>query len=251
MNHACQEMQERIIDYVLGLLDEPEREAVGNHLDECLHCRQYVQALEQHQQALGALGEEVQAGMGARQQRAIEAFQAAAPQQERAVATRSSLGRLTRMLVAALVVLGVGITIGRLTAPAPVDVEQLRGDLHAALTSSLQPVVQQAVLTEVDRRLEPALTAGTERLKLEIVEEMRQDLGTFAADVVSGSKQLMDQRFGEFVQLLEAARRTDRQRTARALEYIETNRRRDKTQIGLGLQSLAALTKPNPGPTEQ
>jgi hypothetical protein len=103
----------------------------------------------------------------------------------------------------------------------------------------------------VDRRLEPALVAGTERLKVEMVEEMRQDLGTFAANVVSSSKQLMDQRFGEFVQLLEAARRTDRQRIARALDYLESNRRRDKAQIGMGLQSLAALTKPAPGTTEQ
>jgi hypothetical protein len=52
----------------------------------------------------------------------------------------------------------------------------------------------------------------------------------------------METRFAELVQNIEEARLMDRQRVAKALEQIEQNRLRDKTQIGMGFQSLAAMT---------
>jgi len=246
MNDKCREMQERILDFVLGLLDEAQAEAIRRHLDECPRCRRYAQHLEQQDAGLTAWGDEVRTGMAARRERVVEAFHEAAPVQEQAGTVRPRVGGWIHIAAAALIMLGVGVTVGRLTAPAPVNVEQLRADLNAALTSS----VRQAVVAEMDRRVESALTTGMAQVKLDLVEEMRQDLRTFAADMATNSEQMMDQRFAEFVQLLEAARRKDRQQVARALDYIEANRRRDKTQIGMGLQSLAALTKPNPERTE-
>jgi len=246
MNDKCREMQEKIIDHMLGLLDEVQAEAIRRHLDECPGCRQYARRLERQEEALAAMENEVQTGMADRRERAVHAFHAATPVRKRADGVRPRVGGWIHLAAAALIMLGVGVTVGRLTAPEPMDVEQLRTDLQAALTSS----VQQAVLAEIDQRVDSALTTGMAQVKLDLVEEMRRDLRTLAADVTSNSEQMMDQRFAEFVQLLEAARRKDRQQVARALDYIEANRRRDKTQIGMGLQSLAALTKPNPERTE-
>ena len=237
MNGPCPSMQEQIADYVLAVLEEPQTEAVRKHLAECPQCRAYAQALQQQSEALAALGDEVKSGMAARQERAMQAFDAAAPGRKRS----PWLGRLAPMAVAALLVLGVGITIGRLTAPKPIDVEQLRADLQASVHAS--------VLADVDRRLEPALAADETRLKTEIVELLRQDLRTFATDVVSNSEQMMDRRFDEFVRLIEAARLKDRQRVVRAFEQVELNRRRDRTQIGQGVRSLVALTSASPTPT--
>ena len=245
MNGPCQDMQDRIVEDVLGALDPQQREAVRRHLDECPRCREYAQALEQQSEALASLGDEVKAGMAARQERAIQAFNATAPGQKRSL----WVGRLVPMAVAALLVLGVGIAIGRLTAPKPVDIEQLRIDLQSSLAASLQPAVRETVLADVDRQLASARADSDARLKAEIVELLRQDLRTFATDVVSNSEQMMDRRFADFVQLIEAARLKDRQRVVQAFEQVELNRRRDRTQIGQGVRSLVALTSASPTPT--
>lgn len=238
MNGPCQDMQEKIADDVLGALDPQQKQSVRRHLAECPQCRAYAEALQQQSEALAALGDEVKADMAARRERAIQAFNAAAPRQERS----PWLGRLAPAAVAALLVLGVGITIGRLTAPKPIDVERLRADLRASIRAS--------VLGDVDQQLASALTAGETQLKAEIVELVRQDLRTFATDVVAGSERMMDRRFDDFVRLIEAARLKDRQRVVQAFEQVELNRRRDRTQIGQGVRSLVALTSLEPARTD-
>ncbi|UCD49164.1 MAG: zf-HC2 domain-containing protein [Phycisphaerales bacterium] len=249
MNGPCPEMQERIIDYVLGALDELQTEAVHEHLDGCAHCRQYLQTLDRQHRALAALGDEVQAGMAARREQAIDAFHAVAPEQEPAPGARPWASRLAPLAVAALVVLGVGIVIGRLTAPKPVDVEQLRAELQSSIAASLQQAVHASVLAEMNQRLEFAVAAGEARIRVDVVNEMRRDLHQFATDVVSNSEAMMDQRLAELVQLIEAARLKDRQRVVQAFEQVELNRRRDRTQFGRGLKSLVALTSASPTPT--
>jgi hypothetical protein len=74
----------------------------------------------------------------------------------------------------------------------------------------------------------------------EIVAQVREDLRVFATQLVSGTEARMDLRLGELVELIEAARRTDRQRVAKALEQI-------RTKMGMRLYSLAARTDDLPG----
>ena len=237
MNGPCREMQEKIADDVLGALEPQEREAVHRHLAECPRCRAYANSLRQQSDALAALGDEVKSGMAARRERAIQAFDAATPEPKRS----PWLGRLVPAAVAALLVLAIGITIGRLTAPKPINVERLRADLQASIRESL--------LGDVDQQLASALAAGEVQLKAEIVEQVREDLRTFATDVVANSEQMMDVRLAEFVRLIEAARMKDRQRVVQAFERVELNRRRDRSQIGQGVKSLVALTSASPAPT--
>lgn len=237
MNGPCREMQEQIADHVLGALDSQQSEVVSRHLAQCPQCRAYAEALQQQSESLTALGDEVQADMAARRERAIQAFEAATPTPQRML----WLCKLIPAAVAALLVLGVGMTIGRLTAPKQIDVEQLRADLQAS--------VRESVLGDVDQQLASALTASEAQLKAEIVEQVRQDLRTFATDVVANSERMMDVRLAEFVRLIEAARLKDRQRVVQAFERVERNRQRDRTQIGQGVRSLVALTSTPPAPT--
>jgi len=234
MKKACRDMQERIADYVLGVLDEPQAQQVREHLSECSQCQAYMQALTAQSEALTALGRQVEADMEARQDRVLEALEEVPAVASHAGWALPRVGRLARIAVAAVLVLGVGITIGRLTAPRPVDVEQLRADM------------ERDTLTIVAERLQMTLDARNAELKAEIGAQLRRDLGAFATQFVSGSEAMVDRRLGELVQLIEAARLKDRQRVARAFEHVELNRRRDKTQIGLGLQSLAVLTNAEP-----
>ena len=241
MNRPCPDMQDRIADYVLGALDTKQTQALQKHLGGCEACRQYARSLQDEAQSLVALGSQFDADMEARRDQVIEALQHISP-----VKTTARLfppvGGFLRMGIAAVLVLGVGMLIGRSVAPRPVDVEQLRADLQASLVASLKPVVQENVLAEVDRRLESGLAANVASLRDELAEQLRGDLQLFATQFTAGSDRRMDKRFAEFAQLIEEARLKDRQQVAKALDRIEQNRVRDKAQIGMGLQSVAALT---------
>lgn len=290
MSRPCDDMLERIVDFTLGILSEEHTRDVQAHVDECEACRRYMQALAEQSEALVAMSRDVQTDMDARQKRVIEALQAGASARPRVL---PFIGGFIRVGVAAVLMLGVGIVVGRLSAPRPVDVDQLRSELRASIVASLQPVLRENVradmarldadvrssviaslepvvrehvraerdqlaaelrssiaallepalreilLEDVDERLESALLASDERIAAHVVEQIRQDLHVVASELAAGSERLVDQRFGEVVQLIEAARQTDRRQIARALDQI-------KTQTGMGLLKLAARTEERP-----
>ncbi len=242
MNRPCPQMQDRIADYVLRALDTQQTQALQEHLAGCAACRQYAESLERQANSLIALGREVETGMSARADRAIEALQNASPVAAGARRVVPFIGGFVRTAVAAVLVLGAGVMLGRWTAPRPVDVEQLRVDLQASIAAALKPTVQEAILAQVDQRLRTGLTTTEANLRAELGDQLRGDLQLFAVQFTSGSERRMDKRFTELVQLIEEARLKDRQYVAKALDRIEQNQLRDKKQIGLGLQSVAALT---------
>jgi hypothetical protein len=239
MNRSCPNMQDRIIDYMLGALDDPQTQAVEGHLARCEDCRQYLHGLKRQGEALVELGGQVTAGMSARQDRVIQALQGVAPAEPGASRVLPIIGGFMRVAVAAVLVLGAGVVIGRMTAPPPVDTERLRADLEASLVASLKPALQEDVLNELDQRLQATLTASDLKLRVEVAEQIGRDLRLFASQFTAGSEQLMDRRFAELVEIIEAARLTDRRQVARALEQI-------RMQTGASLQSLAALTETAP-----
>jgi hypothetical protein len=108
--------------------------------------------------------------------------------------------------------------------------------------------VEQGLLAEVDRRLATALAASDDRIKTQIVDQLRRDLRVLGARFLAESQAQMDVRLDEVVRLIEAARLADRQRVARAFEQVEQNRLRDRAQIGRGFQTLAVLTDEIPSP---
>ena len=121
------------------------------------------------------------------------------------------------------------------------DVEQLRTDVQASVLASLEAGVQERMLAQMDQRLDVALAANNTQLAGEIVEQMRGDLQTFATDLTANTKALVDRRFADAVELIEAGRLTDRRQVAKALDQI-------RTQTGRGLMRLAAMTEETPPP---
>ncbi len=290
MSRPCNDMREMIVDFTLGVLSEERARDVQSHVDACESCRQYMQAIEAQSEALMALGREVQANVDAGQAKAIQALHAGASARPGFL---PSVGGFVRTAVAAMLMLGAGVVIGRLSSPEPVDVDQLRTDLQvsivasleptlrasvrtdmdrlgadvqssvitllepalresvradrdqlraglqASLVASLEPALHESILADVDERLESTLAASDERVATEVVEQVRRDLRVVASDLMASSERLVDQRFGEVVQLIEAARQTDRRQVARALEQI-------KTQTGMGFLRLAARTEEMP-----
>jgi len=227
MNEPCPNMQDRIADYVLGALDAGEAQALQEHVRECTGCRQYLQGLQEQSESLVELGREVDTGMTARQDRVIEALESVAPAARR---TFPSFGGFIKTAVAAVLLLGAGITIGRWTAPRPVDVTRLRADLETSLAASIRPAAQKDVLAQVDQRLQ-----AEAQQRAELARQTYQDLHALAEQSAAGTaslERLMNGKFAELVEIIEAGRKTDRGHVERALQEM-------RTQTGLGLQAVA------------
>jgi uncharacterized protein (DUF697 family) len=235
-------MRDRIADYVLGVLDPQRSEALREHLAACDACRRYAQSLQAQAKSLVALGSQIEAGMAARQDRVIEALQKAAPAAAGPRRVIPFVGGFARTAVAAVLVLGAGVAVGRWTAPR-VNVEQLRADLQASVSASLTEAVQESILSQVDQRLQAGLFGNEAKLRTELTSQVRGDLQRFVSQAAANSETLVEKRFTELVQLVEEARLTDRQRMVKALERMEQNRHRDRTEIQT---SLAALIEKKP-----
>ena len=140
-----------------------------------------------------------------------------------------------KLAAAAVVMIGAGYIAGRISAPEPLDAQELRAALESSLKSSLEPDIRQKLLSEMDDRWQSTLAASHTQLKDELARQVRRDLTEFAAQTLAASGTRTDQRLMELIRLIEAARVQDRQRMAAAFDYIES-------RFGNGLVTLAART---------
>ncbi len=141
-----------------------------------------------------------------------------------------------RFTAAAVLFIGVGLIAGRLFVPA-----QNMEELQAALKASLEPVIMQNILTQINEQWQETYASNYVQMKDELGRQMSRDLTEFAEQTLAASSTITDQRLKELIQLIEAARVKDRQWIAAALEQIELSRRQDNARIG-GLVTLATRT---------
>ena len=142
---------------------------------------------------------------------------------------------VAKLAAAAVLMIGAGFIGGRLSAPKPVNVQELQAVLESSLKSSLVPAIRQELLSRMDDRWQSTLAASNVKVKDELARQVRRDLTEFAAQTLAASGTRTDQRLNELIRLIEAARIQDRQRMASAFDYIES-------RFGNGLVTLAART---------
>ena len=151
------------------------------------------------------------------------------------LARPSLIGRLMKLAAAAVLMIGAGYIAGRLSAPEPVNVQELQAALESSLKSSLVPAIRQELLSEMDDRWQSTLAVSNTKVKDELARQVRRDLAEFATQTLAASGTRTDQRLNELIRLIEAARIQDRQRMASAFDYIES-------RFGNSLVTLAART---------
>ena len=151
------------------------------------------------------------------------------------LARPSLIGRLMKLAAAAVLMIGAGYIAGRLSAPEPVNVQELQAALESSLKSSLVPAIRQELLNEMDDRWQSTLAVSNTKVKDELARQVRRDLAEFATQTLAASGTRTDQRLNELIRLIEAARIQDRQRMASAFDYIES-------RFGNSLVTLAART---------
>jgi len=145
---------------------------------------------------------------------------------------------ITKFAAAAVLLIAVGYATGRLSAPPPLDIEELKAALETSLKSSLEPAIRQDLLEQMNEQWQSAFAVSSAQIKEELHQQVRRDLTEFAAQTLTASGTLTNQRLMELIQLIEAARRRERQQIEAAFEQIE----QEKIQLRNGLLAVAAQT---------
>ena len=145
---------------------------------------------------------------------------------------------ITKFAAAAVLLIAVGYATGRLSAPQPLDVEELKAALETSLKASLEPVIRQDLIAQLNKQWQSAFALNSAQLKEELHQQVRRDLTEFAAQTLAASGTLTNQRLVELIRLIEAARIRERQQVAAALQQIE----QEKIQLRNGLLAVAAQT---------
>jgi hypothetical protein len=145
---------------------------------------------------------------------------------------------ITKFAAAAVLLIAVGYATGRLSAPQPLDMEELQATLESSLKASLEPAIRQDLSAQLNEQWQSAFTVNSAQLKEELQQQVRRDLTEFAVQTLAASGNLTNQRLMELIQLIEAARRRERMQVTAALQQIE----QEKIQFRNGLLAVAAQT---------
>jgi len=152
---------------------------------------------------------------------------------------QSQIRSLFRLAAAAAVFVLLGYTAGRLSAPQPLDLDELRQTLAPSVAAAIEPAIRKRVVEDIRHDFQLALAGTYLRVKEELTEQYRNDLNRFAIQFLAASNATTNELLTQLVQSIDTAKAQDLRRIARALSEIEMNRVQDKTQLASGLQTLA------------
>jgi len=147
----------------------------------------------------------------------------------------SLIGRVMKLAAAAVLMIGAGFIGGRLSAPEPLDVQELQAILESSLKSSLEPAIRRQLQDEFDNHLQLTLSAEHNMLKQELARQVHRDVETYTEQILKEVSFLTDQRLMNFARMLEAARIKERRHIAAAFDYMGS-------RLGDGLVTLATRT---------
>jgi hypothetical protein len=138
-----------------------------------------------------------------------------------------------KFAAAAILLLAVGYLIGSLSAPKPLDAQEL----YAAL----RPAIQRDLLEPMSRHWLLTLASSNAELKDELHNEFRQDLNRFAVQTLAASGAATNELLREFIASVNTTQARDRRSVAAALSQIELDRMRDQAKLTNSLETFAVL----------
>ncbi len=135
--------------------------------------------------------------------------------------------------VAAALVLGGGVGLGRWSAPA-VDLNTLQTRIEASVKSSLAMEGQRQLAADLQSAL--STTGG------QLTNDFRTQLDSALARVVNMSAAETQRLLGDFIQTFNRAREADRQITFSWIEKIQKQHAVDYLSLRNDLETVASLT---------
>jgi len=207
MNHPS---QEEWIAYVYGELPPAKEETLEVHLGACPECQAQVE-----------LWRVTMAGL------------TAWPAPARGRGSRLRQPHL-KWALAALLVLGLGVSWGRLSAPKAPDT----GRLNAEVLSNLRAELRKDLAAQV----QAAIEADRSELVDDLRQELGQDLDQRWASTLAAANAETRRLLGEVAQSWAAAREQDLQATLALYDRAEQQRKADLAWLRRDLETVAVLT---------
>jgi len=156
---------------------------------------------------------------------------------------RGPFGLSLRWVAAAAALILAGYTAGRLSAPAPMDLEELRAALTPSIAASMEPLLRAKLSDDMKQQYQVALASTYVRLKEELTQERRDDLNRFAMQTLAASNATTNALLANLIQAIDTAQAQDRRSVALAISRMEAKRLQDTTQLAAGIETLAFRTE--------
>ena len=137
-----------------------------------------------------------------------------------------------KIAAAVIFLIAIGYTAGRISAPKPLDMEQIQ--------TALEPAIREKLLEEVTQYVQLGLDDGYVQIREELTEQYHQDLRQAAFEILTTSGTITNHLLQDLIYAIETAQRQNTQWTVAALEQVELNRLEDKDQWGNTLYNFAA-----------
>jgi outer membrane lipoprotein-sorting protein len=109
MNNPCEKIQDKIADYVIGVLRQEEIDALDKHISQCPRCSEYTESLQSEKRSLLQFGKTLDSEMDARQAKVIEALNQGSIKKAKLLSIWRTImkTRITRIAAAAVIIIAV------------------------------------------------------------------------------------------------------------------------------------------------
>jgi len=148
-----------------------------------------------------------------------------------------------RFAVAAAALIALGCVIGRLSRPAPLNLQELHQALAPSVAASIEPAIRARIVEDLQHRYQLALAATYVKVKEELTEQYLDELNRFAVQFLAASNATTNRLLTQLVESIDTAQAEELGRVAKAIYQIEQNRIQDRAQLAAGLQTLASRTR--------
>jgi anti-sigma factor RsiW len=205
MNHPS---HEEWVAYLYDELPRPARRQLAGHLDQCPECLRLVAGW---QQAAASLETWALPARG----RAVGLWQPA-----------------VKWGLAAILLVGLGLGAGRLTAPRA-DLNQLRAELL--------PALRQQLGRELKAELQPSYATAQAGLAKELRAQLAGDLEAFAGRSLAASRVDTQRLLDGLAQTWASAREEDRRFSLALFDQAERQRKADLAWLRRDLETVAVF----------
>jgi hypothetical protein len=214
MNHPN---KEEWMAYLYGELPRASQASLNAHLKVCAECRQNI---GHWRTAMSGLG---------------KWRLASAP-----VGLGLANSKPVKWALAALLVLGLGCGVGRLSAPK-VDVEAIMAAVEKPLRESLTAQIRQDVREQVQADWQAVLSGEPNAVDTDFRRELRAGLDHWTTSVLAAASTQNQQLFTEFAEATRAGRLQDQRAFLTALDESEQQNRAEQIKLRRALETVAVV----------
>ncbi len=142
---------------------------------------------------------------------------------------------LAKFAAAAVLLIAAGYAAGRLSGPKTPDMAQIQ--------AALEPKIRQSLLNETKQYLQLGLANTYVRIQDELSQQYREDLRRAVLQSMAASNTVTNELLTELIASFNEVQSQYRQQVAVALDQMESNRLKDRSELSDAIATFAVLTE--------